>query len=63
MHHMVTKTPEESAALALKSGCDVNCGITYLHLLKAYEQGMITEEEIPRQRNGFYHQVFAGLLW
>ncbi len=46
--HCVTKTPEESAAMALKAGCDVNCGVTYLHLLKAYEQGMVTEEEITQ---------------
>lgn len=44
--HMVTDTPEESAALALKSGCDVNCGNMYLHLLKAYQDGLVTEEEI-----------------
>ena len=46
MHHMVTSTPQESAALALKKGCDVNCGITYLHLLSAYQEGLVTEEEI-----------------
>ncbi|MCM1027734.1 MAG: glycoside hydrolase family 3 C-terminal domain-containing protein [Roseburia sp.] len=45
-NHMVTDTAEESAALALKSGCDVNCGNTYLHLMKAYEDGLVTEEEI-----------------
>ncbi|MGN0164056.1 MAG: glycoside hydrolase family 3 C-terminal domain-containing protein, partial [Candidatus Ornithomonoglobus sp.] len=45
-HHMVTKTPEESAALALKNGCDLNCGCTYEHLLKAYRKGLITEEQI-----------------
>ncbi len=44
--HMVTDTPEESAALALKKGCDVNCGSTYLHMLSAYEKGLVTEEEI-----------------
>ncbi len=44
--HMITDTAEESAALALKAGCDVNCGITYLHLMKAYQDGMVTEEEI-----------------
>jgi len=44
--HMVTDTAEESAALALKNGCDVNCGNTYLHLLKAYQDGLVTEEEI-----------------
>ncbi len=46
--HMVTDTPEESAAMALRAGCDVNCGSTYLHLLKAYEQGLVTEEEITQ---------------
>lgn len=47
-NHMVTDTAEESAAMALKAGCDVNCGVTYLHLLKACEQGLVTEEEITR---------------
>lgn len=44
--HMVTDTAEESAALALKSGCDLNCGNTYLHMLKACQEGLVTEEEI-----------------
>lgn len=43
---MVTATPEESAAMALNAGCDLNCGITYLHILTAYEQGLVTEEAI-----------------
>lgn len=46
INHMVTDTAEESAAMALKNGCDVNCGITYLHLLKAFQEGLVTEEEI-----------------
>ena len=45
-HHHVTATMEESAAMALKAGCDLNCGNTYLHLLKAYQDGLVTEEEI-----------------
>ena len=45
-NHMVTDTAEESAALALKTGCDVNCGNTYLHMMKAYEQGLVREEDI-----------------
>ena len=47
-NHKVTKTPEESAALALKNGCDLNCGCTYDHLMKAYRKGMVTEEDIDR---------------
>ncbi len=46
INHMVTATAEESAALALKTGCDVNCGNTYLHMLSAYEQGLVTEEDL-----------------
>jgi len=44
--HMVTATAPESAALALKNGCDINCGNTYLHMLQAYQDGLVTEEEI-----------------
>jgi len=45
-HHGVTSNARESAALALKSGCDVNCGNMYLHLMGAYEEGLVTEEDI-----------------
>ncbi len=45
-YHHVTDTPEESAALAIKNGCDVNCGNTYIYLMKAYEQGLVSEEDI-----------------
>ena len=48
MHHMVTATAPESAALALKMGCDTNCGITYMHLLEAWQEGLVTEEDITR---------------
>ena len=44
--HNVTRTAPESAALALKNGCDVNCGNTYLHILTALQEGLVTEEEI-----------------
>ena len=39
-------TPEESAALAVNNGCDLNCGSAFLHLESAYERGLITEEAI-----------------
>lgn len=45
-HHMVTSTAAESAAMALNAGCDLNCGNTYLHILSAYRQGLVTEEAI-----------------
>lgn len=47
-HHKVTKTMEESAALALERGCDVNCGVVYAHVLAAVEQGKVSETLIDR---------------
>ena len=44
--HFVTNTPAESAALAVKMGCDLNCGGIYAHLMSAYEQGLVSEAEI-----------------
>ena len=46
MHHKVTANPVQSAAMALKAGCDVNCGCTYAYVLAALEEGLITEEDI-----------------
>lgn len=45
-NHKVTNTPEESAKLALETGCDLNCGCTYQKVVNAYEMGMISEETI-----------------
>jgi len=45
-NHKVTKTPEESAALALNAGCDLNCGCTYPMLTVSFKQGLVTEEAI-----------------
>lgn len=47
-NHMVTSTIYESAAMALKAGCDLNCGNVYLVLLSALQQGFVTEEEITQ---------------
>ena len=44
--HHVTKTSAESAALALKMGCDLNCGNSYQCLMSAYDQELITEDDI-----------------
>ncbi|MDR0569477.1 MAG: glycoside hydrolase family 3 C-terminal domain-containing protein [Spirochaetaceae bacterium] len=45
-NHKVTATPEESAALALNNGCDLNCGCTFPYLTESYKQGLVTEEAI-----------------
>lgn len=62
-NHMVTRTPEESAALALKNGCDINCGVTYLHLLKALQEGLVTEAEITEAAvRAFTTRYLLGLF-
>ncbi len=45
-HHKVTKTSAESAALAVRNGCDLNCGCTYNDLVVAVQEKLITEAEI-----------------
>ena len=46
LHHHVTGIAEESAAMAVNNGCDLNCGNAFLHLPKAYEMGLVSEEAI-----------------
>ena len=46
--HGVPDTPEEAAAMAFISGTDLNCGQTSQYLKGAYDQGLITEQEIDR---------------
>ena len=44
--HRVTANAAESAALAVSNGCDVNCGVSFMHLLPAVRQGKVTEAAI-----------------
>ncbi|HNT76207.1 MAG TPA: glycoside hydrolase family 3 C-terminal domain-containing protein [Anaerolineae bacterium] len=43
MHHCVTPTAASASALAVKNGCDLNCGCTYHALNDAVAQGLIDE--------------------
>ncbi len=45
-HHTVTSTPAQSAALAVRNGCDLECGSVYPALVDAVKAGLITEAEI-----------------
>jgi len=46
-NHKIVKTPEESAALGVITGCDLNCGGIYQnHLLESITLGLISEKEI-----------------
>jgi beta-glucosidase len=44
--HGVTSSWEESAAMAVKAGCDLNCGCTYEHIPSAVAQGLLDESEL-----------------
>lgn len=48
LHHHITADGAESAAMAVKNGCDLNCGQIYNALLMAVERGIIDEEDIDR---------------
>jgi len=44
--HKIVETPEEAAALAVKNGCDLNCGEVYPALLEAIDRDLIAEDLI-----------------
>lgn len=48
LYHKVTNSAVESAALALKSGTDLNCGNVYPALVEAVEQGLVTEDLVDK---------------
>jgi beta-glucosidase len=47
-HHQVVKTAAEAAALAVKAGCDLECGSTYAALRQAGQEKLIDEEVLTR---------------
>lgn len=53
-HHMVTDTPEESAAMALNAGCDLNCGSCYESIETALDKGLITEDRMREAAKRIY---------
>ncbi len=53
-HHHFTETMKEAAAISLKKGCHLNCGGAYTHLVEAYEEDLITDEDIDRAVEKLY---------
>lgn len=47
-NHKVTSDALESIALALNNSCDLNCGNMYLNVIRAYKEGLISEETINK---------------
>lgn len=54
-HHYV-KTAEEAAAAAVKAGCNLCCGGDYNALVRAVQQGLVTEKEIDE---ALYHTLWT----
>lgn len=46
--HGWTATAAESSAKAVAAGCDLNCGGTYITLIDAVKEGLITEAQVDR---------------
>ena len=45
-HHELVDSPRGAAAMALRAGCDLNCGDTYQHLMEAVGKGLLSEYDI-----------------
>jgi len=45
-NHGYVSDKTSAAAVALKNGCDLNCGEVYEKLIDAYEEDLITEEDL-----------------
>ena len=46
--HKISENPIQAAALALNTGCNLNCGNTYPSLLESVKEGFTTEAEIDK---------------
>lgn len=56
--HGVTNDPAESAALAVKRGCDLECGQTFEFLDEALARGLLDESDIDRAVTRIYTTRF-----
>jgi len=54
--HRYVNTPEEAAAAAVKSGCNLCCGGDYNALVRAVQKGLVTEKDIDQ---ALYHTLWT----
>lgn len=61
--HKVTADAEESVALAMNNGCDLNCGTLFVYLLDAVRDGKVAEERLDEALvNLFTTRMKLGVL-
>ncbi len=56
--HEITNTAPESAAMAVKNGCELNCGEVYPALLAAVDSGLIDEATITQSVTKLFEARF-----
>ncbi len=56
--HRIVEASDAAAALAVKAGCDLNCGCTYKALAIAVERGLVTETDLDR----CLHRLFEARM-
>ncbi len=56
--HGLTADGAESAALAVRRGCDLECGQTFEHLGEALQRGLLSESDIDRAISRIYTTRF-----
>ena len=62
-HHKIARTAEEASALAVRAGCDLECGATYRALANAVKQGLLTEADLDRSlRRLFTARMKLGMF-
>ncbi|HEY9594934.1 MAG TPA: glycoside hydrolase family 3 C-terminal domain-containing protein, partial [Spirochaetia bacterium] len=63
LHHTYTGSPAQSAALAVRGGCDLECGSVFPSLLGAVADGLVTEKEIDAAVERLFRARFLlGML-
>ena len=57
-NHKITGNPEQSAAYAVKNGCDLNCGCIFEKLVGAVKQNLLKEEDIDKAVGRLFYARF-----
>ena len=58
-HHGLAASREEASALAVRAGCDLNCGDTFCGLSGAVLTGLLSEAELDRAAIRLFHARFS----
>ena len=57
-NHKITENGVQSAAYAVKNGCDLNCGSIFEKLVEAVKQGLLEEEKINKAVSRLFYARF-----